>query len=72
MTNTTTEKRVIGPVTTATTGGVALSGIICWAVEEFAHVQVPSDVQGYAAVLFCIIAGYLVTAPRHDKGRYSA
>jgi len=54
------DKRQIGPVTTAAGGGAALAGIICWGLGRFAGVDVPSDVQGYLALLFVIIAGYLV------------
>lgn len=54
------DKREIGPVTTATTGGAALVGILAWGAEAFAHVEIPVEVQGYATVLVVLIAGYLV------------
>lgn len=56
----TVDKRQIGPVTTAAGGGVALSGIICWLLEEFAHVTVPTDVQTYFGIVLVIAAGYAI------------
>lgn len=54
------DKRQIGPVTTAVTGGVALAGIICWIIEEITRVEVPTDVQGYMGIVFAIAAGWAV------------
>jgi hypothetical protein len=56
----TVDKRQIGPVTTAASGGVAAAGIICWCVEEFAHVAVPGDIQTYLGILLVILAGWLI------------
>lgn len=54
------DKRQIGPVTTAAGGGVAAAGLISWLIEEFAHIEVPSDVQTYMGILFVIVAGWAV------------
>jgi len=54
------DKRSIGPVTTAATGGVALSGILCWLVEEITRRDVPDNVQTWLAILFTIGAGFAV------------
>lgn len=56
----TVDKRQIGPVTTAVSGGVAASGLICWLIEEFLHREVPTDVQTYIGILFAIGAGWMV------------
>jgi hypothetical protein len=54
------DKRQIGPVTTAASGGVAAAGIISWLIEEFAHKEVPTDVQTYMGILLVILAGWAV------------
>ena len=56
----TTDKRQIGPVTTAASGGVAVSFLIAWLVEEFTGREIPSDVQAALGVVLVIIAGWLV------------
>lgn len=61
--------RNIGPVTTAATGGAALAGIVCWLAEIIFAVEVPTDVQGYLAVVFVILAGWAVPS---SNGRYEA
>jgi len=55
-----TDKRQIGPITTVVTGGVALAGIICYAIEEISAREIPDNIEWYAAVLFTIIAGWSV------------
>jgi len=56
----TTDKRQIGPVTTAASGGVAAAGVLSWVVEQIWEVQVPTDVQTYLGILFVIIAGWAI------------
>jgi len=56
----TTPARTIGPVTTAAGGGAALSAVISWLLETLLGVQVPTEIQGALAVLFVILAGWLV------------
>jgi hypothetical protein len=56
----TTPNRTIGPVTTASAGGVAVSVIIAWLVQTIFNIGIPSEVQGSIAVVLVIIAGYLV------------
>jgi len=56
----TVDKRQIGPVTTAASGGVAAAGVIAWLVEIIWHVQVPTDVQTYLGIVFVIAAGWAV------------
>ena len=56
----TPDKRQIGPVTTATTGGVALAGILSWLFEEFTGRDVPTDVQTYLGIVLVILAGLAV------------
>jgi len=56
----TADKRQIGPVTTAASGGVAVSFLIAWLVEEFTGREIPSDVQAALGVVLVIIAGWLV------------
>lgn len=63
------DPRQIGPVTTAAGGGVAAAGIICWLVETFAHIQVPTDVQTYIGIILVIVAGWAVK-PR-NKGEHA-
>jgi hypothetical protein len=54
------DKRQIGPVTTAATGGVAAAGVLSWVIETVAHVDVPGDVQTYMGILFVILAGWAI------------
>jgi len=54
------DKRQIGPVTTAATGGVALSGVVCWLSEQITQTEIPDNIELYVAILFTIAAGYLV------------
>jgi hypothetical protein len=56
----TVDKRQIGPVTTAASGGVAAAGVLSWAIELIWHVTVPTDVQTYLGILFVIGAGLAV------------
>lgn len=62
------DKRQIGPVTTAVTGGVALSGVVCYAIEEITNRQIPDQIEYYLAILFAIGAGWLVK----PKGKRAA
>jgi len=54
------DKRQIGPVTTAASGGVAAAGILCWLLETAFPVEVPTDVQTYMGIILVIIAGWAV------------
>jgi len=54
------DKRQIGPVTTAASGGVAAAGVLSWLIETIVHIQVPTDVQTYLGILFVIAAGWAV------------
>ena len=55
-----TTPRTIGPVTTAAGGGAALSAVVAWLLQVFLHVDVPVEIQGALAILFVILAGWLV------------
>lgn len=57
---TTDQPRTIGPVTTAAGGGAALSAVVAWLLQITLHVDVPVEIQGALAVLFVILAGWLV------------
>jgi len=54
------DKRQIGPVTTAASGGVAAAGVLSWIIETVWHLEVPTDVQTYLGILFVIAAGFAV------------
>jgi hypothetical protein len=54
------DKRQIGPVTTAASGGVAAAGVLSWLIETAFPVEVPTDVQTYLGILFVILAGWAV------------
>lgn len=62
----TVDKRQIGPVTTAASGGVAVAGILTWVIETVAHVDVPDSVQTYLGIVFAILAG-LAVKPRGKR-----
>ena len=53
------DKRQIGPVTTAATAGAAASGLIAWGLKQFG-VEMEPEVQGYLAILFVVVAGWIV------------
>lgn len=55
-----TDKRQIGPVTTAAGGGVAVAGVICWLFEEFTKRDIPDNVENYVAIILAIAAGWAV------------
>lgn len=63
-----TDKRSIGPVTTAAGVGAAASGLLAWLLKEFAHIDMPPEVQGYLAIILVVAAGYAVK----PKGRREA
>ena len=69
--DTTVDKRQIGPVTTAASGGVALAGILSWVLEITLGVTVPTDVQTYMGIVFVILAG-LAVRPAGARGRREA
>ena len=52
--------RTIGPVTTAASGGAALAAIVCWVISQFAHIDVPPEIQGSVGIVFVILAGWAV------------
>jgi len=54
------DRRQIGPVTTAASGGVAAAGVLSWLIETIWGIQVPTDVQTYLGILFVIGAGLAV------------
>jgi len=54
------DKRQIGPVTTAASGGVAVAGILTWLIEEFTNVDVPDQVQTYMGIVLVILAGWAI------------
>ena len=56
----TVDKRQIGPVTTAAGVGAAASGLIAWLLKQFAHIEMPPEVQGYLAIILVVTAGFLV------------
>lgn len=60
------DKRQIGPVTTAASGGVAVAGILVWLIETFAKVDVPDSVQTYLGIILAILAG-LAVKPRGKR-----
>jgi len=70
MTETVSEKKIVGPVTAATGGGVALATIICWLVAQFTGIDVPVAVQGSLSLLLGLAGGYLV--PTSRSGSHAA
>jgi len=67
---TTSEKKIVGPVTAAAGGGAALAAVLCWALSQFGHIDVPSGIEGSIAFLFALAGGYLV--PTSRSGSHAA
>ena len=66
------EKRTIGPVTLATGGAAAATGLLGW-VLSLVGIHVPVEVQGYITVLLVLAAGYAVRPGRKaPDGRHEA
>lgn len=63
------EKRSVGPVTTATTVAAAAVTVLCWIIG-LVGLDVPAEIQGALTTVIVGVAGYLVK-PR-DAGRYAA
>lgn len=53
--------KVIGPVTSATTGAAAVTAILCWAIGH-AGLPVPAEIQGAITVVIVLVSGYLAPA----------
>lgn len=54
-------ERTIGPVTGITAGATAITGIACWALNAFGHVDIPVEVQGMFTTVIVLIAGWAVS-----------
>lgn len=52
--------RRVGPITTATTAAASGVLIVAWALEQWAGVTVPLEVQGAAAVVIVFLTGWLM------------
>lgn len=66
-----TPARQVGPVTTATSAAAAAVMVVCWALSAIWGIEVPTEVQGAAAVVLVALAGWIVK-PRAGAGAHAA
>lgn len=52
----------VHPKVAASAVGAAVAGIVVWALNTYAHANIPSDVQGEIEVVFVTVFGYLMPA----------
>jgi len=64
--NSDSNTKIVGPVTAAAGGGAAVAAIACWALNQFAGIDVPSGIEGSLAFVLALIGGYLVPTSRGD------